>query len=237
MNAEAQPTSNKHPVFKTVNDVTARCLQFKGTTHDNQYRLVAAVSNPLLMTKTNDEFNRCRDGDGGRGGGLLISVLYGAECPWIIPCYDTCSEILEWEVGERFHGSPPSILTANIVGHRTAGMTLKQRFCRHVLVVTAHIFTSIQVNQQLNIHANTAHVRKQTGLARQTARNNHYRDANCTRTTTPKSDYSYTLFTHNVRRHEWPRLLSIPTSIYFKHTKVENIFRISLVQEIYTTPV
>lgn len=101
-------------------------------------------------------------------------------------------------VGSR--GSFPSFSAMNITSRvrysRPAVGVRLQRSFRHVLLVTAHIFTSFQLNQQLNIHANITHVRKQIRLTSQTRRNSDYREVNRTRTT-PKSDY-YVLFTPSV---------------------------------------
>lgn len=110
----------------------------------------------------------------------------------------------DFGVGSR--ESFPWFSATNITGRvrysrPAVGVTL-QWSCRHVRLVTAHIFTPFQLNQQLNIHAYIKHVRKQIRLTLQTRRNSHYREVNCTHKT-PKSDY-FTLFTPSVRPSVWP---------------------------------
>jgi hypothetical protein len=93
------------------------------------------------------------------------------------------------------------------------------------------------MNQQLNIHTNITHARKQIGLTWQTRRNRHYRGVNRTRTS-PKSDY-YALFMRSVRIQERLRLsvcLSVCLSLLqlvANGIELQNTFRLSLVLGTY----
>jgi hypothetical protein len=160
----------------------------------------------------------------GEKGRLLISVLY-----WAVSLNHSLLQHVQRDFGVGSRGSFPRFSATNTSGVRCSrpavGVTL-QRSCRHVRLVASHIFTSFQLNQQLNIHANITHVRKQIRLTSQTRRNSHCREVNCTRTT-PKSDY-YALFVTSVRIQEISRRSSIPMSTCSKHTqnKLQNIFRL-----------
>jgi len=156
-------------------------------------------------------------GKGARRGRYLFPCCTGPS----VSLNHSLLQHVQRDFGVGSWGSFPRFSATNITSRvrysrPAVGVTL-QWSCRHVRLVTAHIFTSLQLNQQLNIHANITHVRKQIRLTSQTKRNSHYREVNCRRTT-PKSDY-YALFTPSVRIQKYLARPSVPTSTRSKHTE------------------
>ena len=110
--------------------------------YSSQNCSVYAVTNTLLMTKTNVERNgSLGGGEGARRGGYLFPCCTGPS----VSLNHSLLQHVQRDFGVGRRGSFPSFSATNItstVGYsRSAVGVILQRSCCHVRLVTAHIFT------------------------------------------------------------------------------------------------